>query len=110
MNSVKIVIVGFGNHITKRIIPAIQKIRKLKIEYVIVRKPNKYTKVNTEYNIKFYDFNKKISKNIKWVYISTPIKTHYKIVCKESLKKAIVPSRETMAFFIKEIIISLLFW
>ena len=82
MNSDKIVIVGFGNHITKRIIPAIQKIRKLKIEYAIVRKPKKYSNANIEHNIKFYDFNKKINNNIKWVYISTPIKTHYKIVNK----------------------------
>ena len=63
-------------------VPAIQKIRKLKIEYVIVRKPKKYSNANIEYNIKFYDFNKKINNNIKWIYISTPIKTHYKIVNK----------------------------
>jgi predicted dehydrogenase len=78
----KIVLIGFGNHFLKRIFPAINKINRLNIEYAIVRNPNQYEKKFKNLNIKFYDESKKISENTKWIYISTPMMSHFELVNK----------------------------
>ena len=109
VHKIKIAIVGFGSHVLKRVIPAISKIKTLKLEYVLVRDTEKYKTDYKLLKIKFRDINKKIPKDIKWIYISTPIFSHFQLVDRfiEENKniiceKPLTESLEKTSFLIKK--------
>lgn len=71
-----LVIVGFGNHVQKNVLPVLSKIKEIEVKYVVITNLEKYTK-NNEYT--FID-NIKIAledEDITTVYIATPISLHY---------------------------------
>jgi len=76
---IKIAIIGFGNHIIKNILPAINRLDFLEIDTIYVRDIEKYLSKAKEYNIKLKNIEESINENVQWVYISTPISTHFEL-------------------------------
>jgi dTDP-3,4-didehydro-2,6-dideoxy-alpha-D-glucose 3-reductase len=74
---IQIAIIGFGNHITKNILPAIGRLSGLEVESIYVRRPSKYIDKALGYGIDVKGINESIKSNVKWIYISTPISSHY---------------------------------
>jgi len=75
----KIALIGFGDHVLKRVLPSLKKIKKLKLEFIIVRNVKKYKKKYINLKINFYSYRKKINDDIKWVYIATPNTSHFEL-------------------------------
>mgnify|MGYP000070371404 CR=1 FL=1 len=78
----KIAIIGFGNHVRKNILPAISRIDDMVIDAIYVRDRAKYLASAQDYNVTIKTLGDKLSTEVKWVYISTPISTHYDLVGK----------------------------
>jgi len=76
----KIAIIGFGSHVSKNILPAISRSSEIDVVAIYVRDVNKYTKKAGELGCTVKHISEKISSDIDWVYISTPISTHYKLI------------------------------
>jgi len=76
---VKIAIIGFGNHIIKNILPAISRLKFLEIDAIYVRDTDKYFSKAREYNLELKNISESINEDVQWVYISTPISTHFKL-------------------------------
>lgn len=74
----KLAIIGYGDHVKKNILPAISRVSDITIEAIYVRDPMKYIKhgKNDGHPIKFIE--DKVSADVDWVYIATPIATHFK--------------------------------
>ena len=73
----KIAIIGFGNHIIKNILPAIERLNWLEVDSIYVRDVQKYISKAKEQNVELKNISKSIGKDVNWVYISTPISTHF---------------------------------
>lgn len=76
---VKIAIIGFGNHIIKNILPAISRLDFLEIDAIYVRDIDKYLSQSKKYNLKLKNISDPINENVQWIYISTPISTHFEL-------------------------------
>ena len=73
-------IVGFGNHVNKNILPALNKIKDISIEAVYVRDVNKYSQAALSHLLKLKNITLLPSTEANWVYVSTPIASHYEYV------------------------------
>ena len=73
----KIAIIGFGNHIIKNILPAIDRLNFLEIDAIYVRDKSKYLSKSKKYNFELKNIEDSLDKDVKWVYIATPISTHF---------------------------------
>ncbi len=73
-----LLIIGYGNHTKKNILPALARSAKVNISGIVVR--NKSNIKEKEHKIIEYQDIKKV--NFDAAYISTPISTHYKILKK----------------------------
>jgi dTDP-3,4-didehydro-2,6-dideoxy-alpha-D-glucose 3-reductase len=78
----KIAIVGFGGHVVKNVIPAIRRSGFLDIESIYVRDPDRYSRKGKEFSLIVRDQNQEIEGDVKWIYIATPISTHYQLAKK----------------------------
>lgn len=78
----RIAIIGFGNNVSKNILPAVERAKGIAVEAVYVREPQKYIAKATEHNVMVKEIESEIDREVTWVYISTPISTHYEIAKK----------------------------
>jgi NDP-hexose-3-ketoreductase len=70
-------IVGCGDHVIRNILPAIEKIKRINVGYIVVRDVKKYSSKYPNYNF-VNDFSIVLADaNVKRVYIATPISEHY---------------------------------
>lgn len=78
-------IVGFGNHVNKNILPALNKINDICIEAVYVRNTEKYAQAGFDNSLKIKSTDLLDSSLANWIYVSTPIASHFEYV-KRALK------------------------
>jgi len=78
----QIAVIGFGNHVIKNILPAISRMEELDVESIYVRDPSKYSDKALSYGLTVKHVNESVGKDVEWVYISTPISTHYELASK----------------------------
>jgi NDP-hexose-3-ketoreductase len=101
----KLAIVGFGNHVIKNILPALKKIENIQIEAIYVRDIEKYQNKAQENQVKLASVDKLGNMTADWVYISTPISTHYtfakqalmlnkNVICEKPLTESVEKSQE----------------
>jgi len=76
----KLAIIGFGAHVSKNILPAIERSEKIEVGAIYVRDVGKYINKADEVNCIVKSISEKVSNDIDWVYISTPISTHYDLI------------------------------
>ena len=74
----KIAIIGFGNHVIKNILPALLNISEVSIEAIYVRDPDKYVVQSEKYGIAVKSTYAIDETKASWIYICTPISSHYK--------------------------------
>jgi dTDP-3,4-didehydro-2,6-dideoxy-alpha-D-glucose 3-reductase len=74
----KLAIIGYGDHVKKNILPAISRVSDITIEAIYVRDPMKYIKHGKYDDHPIKSIEDKVSEDVDWVYIATPIATHYK--------------------------------
>ena len=79
---IKLAIIGFGNHVIKNILPAISRLDFLEIDAIYVRDTEKYFSKAKEYGLKLKNIVEPIDEIVQWVYISTPISTHFELTKK----------------------------
>ena len=72
-------LVGFGSHVQKNILPAFNRSDKIKIEAVYVRDPAKYCDLARFWGVQVKAIDRLAVSSAPWVYVSTPISTHYQI-------------------------------
>jgi NDP-hexose-3-ketoreductase len=77
---VNLAIIGFGNHVVKNILPALNKIADVEIEAIYVRDLKRYKNKALEQNVSIRLVSDLSETKSHWVYISTPISTHYELV------------------------------
>ena len=70
-----ITIIGYGNHVIKNILPAISRCNAINVEYIIVRDKERF-KECPDYNL-MRELNGDFVISSDWVYIATPISTHF---------------------------------
>jgi NDP-hexose-3-ketoreductase len=76
-------IVGFGDHIKRNIIPALNRMDDLQIGAIFVRDLNKAESESKDLGMKLnFTSIEKLDKSNQWVYIGTPINTHFPLVKK----------------------------
>lgn len=73
MKKIRIGIIGPGNHFQKKILPALNKIKNVKILYILKKNKNKFLKFESTNNSKIFFKNK-----FDFVYISSIPSTHEK--------------------------------
>ena len=78
----KIAIIGFGNHVRKNILPAISRMDDVLVDAIYVRDKIKYIASAQDYKVTIKTLDDELSAKVEWVYISTPISTHYELVSK----------------------------
>ena len=78
----KIAIIGFGNHVRKNILPAISRMDDVLVDAIYVRDKIKYIASAQDYKVTIKTLDDELSAKVEWVYISTPISTHYDLVSK----------------------------
>jgi len=79
---IEIAIIGFGNHVAKNILPAMSRLKGISVESVYVRETAKYSDKALSYNLTIKHIDESIDDDVEWVYISTPISTHYDLASK----------------------------
>jgi predicted dehydrogenase len=75
----KIAIIGYGNHVRKNILPAISRMPDIAVEAIYVRDLAKYTKQAQDDGHSIKLIEDRVDEDVEWVYISTPIATHFKL-------------------------------
>ena len=101
----KIAIIGFGNHVEKNILPAIKRMDTLEVQAVYVRNIKNYEAKKSEYSLNFKYMTDDIEEEVEWIYIATPISTHYElseyylnlgknVICEKPLTENIDKSNE----------------
>lgn len=78
----KIAIVGFGNHVQKNILPAFSRLKDIEIEALYVRDTNKYRELANKFGVRIKSIDENLTVGVNWVYISTPISTHFDLASK----------------------------
>lgn len=73
-------VIGFGNHVNKNILPALNKIDDICIEAIYVRNVEKYAQAGAEHFLKIKSIELLTSSEADWIYVSTPIASHYQYV------------------------------
>ena len=73
MKKIKIGIIGPGNHFQKKILPALKKIKNVKILYILRKNKNRFLTFDTTNKSKIFFKNK-----FDFVYISSIPSTHEK--------------------------------
>jgi predicted dehydrogenase len=73
-------IIGFGDHVVKNIFPLLSVMRSVNIRSVHVRNPQKYKNIYKDLN--FLPIEKEPEKGVDWIYVATPISTHYELASK----------------------------
>ena len=77
----KISIIGFGYNTKKNIIPALENSKNLEIDKIFIKNKKIKNKNLIKYNFQPISNLKNIKRH-SWVYISTPISSHYSIIKK----------------------------
>lgn len=101
----KLAIIGFGNHVIKNILPALKKIEDLQIVALYVRDIEKYKTKAQDNQVKLESVDNLAKTDADWVYISTPISTHYafakqalmlkkNVICEKPLTESVRKSQE----------------
>jgi predicted dehydrogenase len=80
-----IAIIGFGNHVKKNILPALTRLEDVFVESIYVRDTSIYAQSAIEHCVALKSTDENIGKLVDWVYIATPISTHFEL-CKKYLK------------------------
>lgn len=75
----KIAIIGFGNHVKKNILPAFSRMGDVEVDAVYVRDVSKYVDDANTHDCVLRSIDEAIDSAVKWVYIATPIATHYEL-------------------------------
>lgn len=75
----RIAIIGFGNHVKKNILPAIGRMNDLSVEAVYVRDPSRYVEDAKAFNVNVLGLDNQPDASVEWVYIATPISTHFEL-------------------------------
>lgn len=70
-------IVGFGSHVLKNVLPVLLDMKNVEISTIHVREPQQYQSKYSKFT--FLPLSIRPSENVNWVYIATPISTHYQI-------------------------------
>jgi len=78
----KVAIIGFGSHVEKKIIDAFNRLPNILIESIYVRDIDKYKSKAEKYGVNLKELSENVGKEVQWVYISTPISTHYELTRK----------------------------
>jgi len=78
----KIAIIGFGNHVQKNILPALNRMNGVEIEAVYVRDNDKYRELASQFSVPLKNIDENLTAGVEWVYISTPISTHFGLASK----------------------------
>lgn len=78
----KIAIVGFGEHVQRNILPAIDRNSALSVEQIFVRRKITEDGYYGHYSDKVQTLSEPILDDVEWVYIGTPISTHYELANK----------------------------
>lgn len=78
----KIAVIGFGGHVEKNIIPVFNRSSFMEIDSIYVRDIKKYKDLSELYGVSVKSVDTEIEKTINWVYISTPISTHFELIAK----------------------------
>lgn len=99
----KIAIIGYGNHVRKNILPAISRIPEIEISSIHVRDPLKYTKELQGNNLPIRHLDDNIAEDTQWVYIATPIATHFELAKKYLIAAKNVICEKPLSGSIKEI-------
>jgi predicted dehydrogenase len=73
-------IVGFGNHVIKNILPTLKKFSDVKVDCIYVRSVAKYEATANQYDMTLADISELKNCKADWVYIATPIATHFELV------------------------------
>lgn len=73
-------IVGFGNHVIKNILPTLKKFSDVKVDCVYVRNIAKYEATANQYDMTLANISELKKCKADWVYIATPIATHFELV------------------------------
>jgi NDP-hexose-3-ketoreductase len=97
---INVSIVGFGGHVKKNILPVLVKIPRVKIVSIYVRNVElaKSEMAVLDYDIDIKHLEAPLDKAVTWVYIATPISTHYQyamkylnlgvnVICEKSLSE-----------------------
>ena len=79
-NMKKIAIIGFSNHVKKNILPAISRMDDVLLDAIYVRDETKHLRNSQDYNVSVKALKNAFGAKVEWVYISTPISTHYDLV------------------------------
>lgn len=81
-----IAIIGFGNHVKKNILPALNRMEDVFVESIHVRDSSIYAHSAIEHSVTLKSTDENIGNLVDWVYIATPISTHFDL-CKKYLKQ-----------------------
>lgn len=73
----KVAVIGFGGHVEKNVLSAFSRSSKIDIDAIYVRDYEKYKNKASECGIAIKLINDGVGDDVEWVYISTPISTHY---------------------------------
>jgi predicted dehydrogenase len=79
---IKIAIIGFGNHVQKNILPALSRMKGIEADAVYVRDTKKYRELASEFSVTLKNIDQNLMGGVEWVYISTPISTHFDLASK----------------------------
>jgi predicted dehydrogenase len=81
---IHISIIGFGNHVKKNILPVLTQMANVTVEAVYVRNLDsaKIEMSSLGYDIQVKSVKDPIGSDENWIYIATPISTHYEYALK----------------------------
>jgi len=73
----KIAIIGYGNHVKKNILPAISRMSEVEVDAIYVRDLTRYQEEAEAAGVTLRSLDESIGGEVEWVYVATPITTHY---------------------------------
>lgn len=81
MKNTRILIIGFGGHVTKNILPVLVDLKAVDIAGVVVRSKSKYEALANQAGLKLFTIDEVEFTSFEFVYIATPISSHFSL-CK----------------------------
>lgn len=104
---IEVAVIGFGNHVVKNILPAISRLEDVCVESVYVRDPSKYFDKALNHGLTVRHINESVGEGVEWIYISTPISTHYdlakkylelgkNVICEKPLTDSLEKTKELL--------------
>ena len=81
-----VAIIGFGNHVKKNILPALNRLDGVFVESIYVRDTYICAQSAIEHGVSLKSIDENIGSLADWVYIATPISTHFDL-CKKYMEQ-----------------------